>query len=80
MINPNLCFDAWAVRQLTSDDFGQDHWDNDDSVDYHQVDEDPDGNEENNRAIEQFENEHDLVKDAKNFAEHMLGLFISLGM
>ena len=80
MADPNLCFDAWTVRQLASDDFGQEHWDNDDSVNYHNVEEDSDGNEEHNRAIEQFDNEDDLVQDAKNFAEQMLGTFISLAL
>ncbi|CAF1222566.1 unnamed protein product [Adineta ricciae] len=30
----NLCFDVWTVRKVATDDFGQDHWDTDDSVDY----------------------------------------------
>ncbi|CAF0768727.1 unnamed protein product [Adineta steineri] len=36
--------------KIASDDFGQDHWDNDDSVDYHYEEQDPDGNEEPNRV------------------------------
>ena len=32
--NTNLCFDAWTVRKVATNDFGQDHWDNDDSIDY----------------------------------------------
>jgi hypothetical protein len=80
MTNPNLCFDAWTIRQLASDDFGHEHWDNNDSINYHPVDEDPDGNEENNRAIEQFENENDLIEDTKNFAEQMLRSFILLAL
>ncbi len=80
MTNPNLCFDAWTIRQLASDDFGKEHWDNDDSVNYHHADEDPDGNEDNNRAIEKFDNENDLNEDAKNFADQMLGTFISLAL
>jgi len=81
MTNPNLCFDAWTIRQLASDDFGQDDWDNDDSVNYHQDNnEDPDGNEENNRAIEQYDNERDLIDDIKRFGSQMLGTFISLAL
>ncbi|UJR16844.1 hypothetical protein I4U23_003743 [Adineta vaga] len=34
MTNPDLCFDAWAVRKLSSDDFGREHWDNVDAVNY----------------------------------------------
>lgn len=34
MTNPGLCFDVWTVRQLATDDFGREHWDSDDNVDY----------------------------------------------
>jgi hypothetical protein len=80
MANPNFCFDAWTIRQLSSNNFGQEHWDNDDSVNYHRADDDANSNEENGRAIEQFDNENDLIEDAKNFAEQMLGTFISLAL
>ncbi|CAF1461746.1 unnamed protein product [Didymodactylos carnosus] len=36
MTNTDYTFDAWTIRKLSSDDFGQDAWDNDDSVDYTQ--------------------------------------------
>ncbi|CAF0750320.1 unnamed protein product [Adineta ricciae] len=78
LANPNFCFDMWTVRQLASDDFGQEHWDNDDSINYHYVEEDPDGNEEPSRAIEQYENENELMNDMKNFAQKMIGSFFSL--
>jgi hypothetical protein len=80
MTNPNFCFDVWTIRQLASDDFGQEHWDNDDSINYYQVDEDPDDNEENGRAIKQYDNDDDLIQDTKTFAEQMLGSFISLAL
>ena len=80
MTNQKFCFDVWTIRQLASDDFGQDHWDNDDSVDYHQADDDADGNEEQGRTIEHFNNENELIEDAKSFAEQMLGTFISLAL
>ena len=34
MTNPDLCFDAWAVRQLANDSFGKQHWDQADSINY----------------------------------------------
>jgi hypothetical protein len=80
MTNPNFCFDVWTIRQLASDDFGQEHWDNDDSINYYQTDEDPDDNEENGRAIKQYDNDDDLIQDTKTFAEQMLGSFISLAL
>ncbi|CAF1314177.1 unnamed protein product [Rotaria sp. Silwood1] len=80
MTNPELCFDAWTVRQLASDDFGQDHWDNDDSVDYHPVDEDSYNNNDNNVVIEQGDNINDVLDNAKRFAEQLLGSFISLAL
>ena len=80
MTNPEFCFDVWTIRQIASDDFGQDDWDNDDAVNYHQAEEDPDGNEENGRSIEHYNNENELIEDAKNFAEQMLGTFISLAL
>ncbi|CAF0856504.1 unnamed protein product [Adineta steineri] len=80
MTDPNLCFDMWTVRQLASDDFGQDHWDNYDSVDYHYEEQDPDGNEEPNRGIEHFDNENDVFNDMANFAGKVIGSFISLAL
>ncbi|CAF0884041.1 unnamed protein product [Rotaria sordida] len=80
MTNPDLCFDAWTVRQLASDDFGQDYWDNDDSVDYHPVDEDTYDNDDNNRVIEQGDNVDEILDKAKTFAEQLLGSFISLAL
>lgn len=34
LTNPSLCFDVWTVRQLATDDFGREHWDTDDVIDY----------------------------------------------
>jgi len=34
MSNPELCFDAWAVRKLANDNFGKEHWDNVDAINY----------------------------------------------
>jgi hypothetical protein len=80
MTNPDFCFDVWTVRQLASDDFGQEYWDNNDSVNYQHDEEDPDGNEDNNRVIEHYDNEKDVIEDAKKFAEQVLGTFISLAL
>ena len=34
MTNAEYCFDAWAIRQIAANDFGRDHWDNDDQINY----------------------------------------------
>ncbi len=34
MTNPELCFDAWAIRKLANDNFGKEHWDNVDAINY----------------------------------------------
>lgn len=34
MTNSELCFDAWAVRKLATDNFSTEHWDNVDSINY----------------------------------------------
>ncbi|CAF2695871.1 unnamed protein product [Rotaria sp. Silwood2] len=39
MTNSDFCFDAWTIRKLTNNNFGQDHWsfnDDDDYLDDHQ--------------------------------------------
>ena len=33
MADRHLCFDVWAVRELTNDHFGKEHWDFTDSID-----------------------------------------------
>ena len=57
MTNTDLCFDVWTIRKVATDDFGQDHWDNDDSVDYNQnANPDDDDDDDNNRTIEDLDN------------------------
>ncbi|CAF5218087.1 unnamed protein product, partial [Rotaria magnacalcarata] len=73
----SLCFDAWTVRQLTSDDFGQDDWDRNDAVDYRSVDQEPYDDDDSGRAIEHMD-DHDLIEDIKDSADKLLGTFISL--
>lgn len=34
LTDANLCFDVWTVRQIATDDFGRDHWDNSDRINY----------------------------------------------
>ena len=34
LTNPNLCFDVWTIRQIATDDFGREHWDNSDRINY----------------------------------------------
>ena len=34
LTDANLCFDVWTIRQIATDDFGRDHWDNRDRINY----------------------------------------------
>lgn len=34
LTNPSFCFDVWTIRKLATDDFGREHWDSDDNVNY----------------------------------------------
>ncbi|CAF3373550.1 unnamed protein product [Rotaria socialis] len=80
MTNQNLCFDAWTVRQLASDDFSQDNWDYNDTVDYQSVDQEPyddDDDDDSGRAIAHMDDDN-LIEDAKDFAENLLGKIMSL--
>ncbi|CAF1007465.1 unnamed protein product [Adineta steineri] len=52
--NSDYCFDVWTVRKMETDDFGQDHWDQDDSTDYRQMSNDDDYS---NSIIQDFEDE-----------------------
>jgi C1A family cysteine protease len=53
--NSDLCFDVWTVRKVATDDFGQDHWDNDDSIDYRQTDNSDIDGDDNNPTIEDID-------------------------
>ncbi|CAF0784632.1 unnamed protein product [Adineta ricciae] len=54
MTNTEYCYDAWTIRTLSTDDFGQDEWNNDDSVDYRQSnDNDDDNDDDNDNPIEE---------------------------
>ena len=56
LANSEFCFDVWTLRKVATGDFGQDHWDNDDSTDYRQVDNnDQDNDNDDNHAIEGFD-------------------------
>jgi hypothetical protein len=53
LANTDYCFDVWTIRKLATDDFGQDYWDNDDSVDYRQANNNGDDNDnDDNHWIE----------------------------
>lgn len=59
--NTDYCFDVWTVRKVATDDFGQDHWDQDDSVDYRQTDNGGyDDDDNNNRTIEDLDVDDDV--------------------
>ncbi len=34
LTNSDLCFDVWTVRKVATDSFGQEHWDNYDTINY----------------------------------------------
>jgi C1A family cysteine protease len=54
--NSDYCFDVWTVRQLTTDDFGQEHWDTVDSVDFQQRNNnDDENNNDDNHGIQNIE-------------------------
>ena len=53
--NSDLCFDVWTIRKVDTDDFGQDHWDNDDSTDYRQTDNPDIGDDDYNPTIEDID-------------------------
>ncbi|CAF2066013.1 unnamed protein product [Rotaria magnacalcarata] len=56
LTDSNLCFDSWTIRKVPTDDFGQDHWDNDDGIDYqNNRNNDDDDDYGENRAIEDFD-------------------------
>jgi hypothetical protein len=53
LTNTDYCFDAWTIRKLATDDFGQDNWDNDDSVNYQYANNDYDNdNDDDDHWIE----------------------------
>jgi C1A family cysteine protease len=54
--NSDLSFDIWTIRKVATDDFGQDHWDNDDSTDYTQSN-NQDDFDENNQTIEDLDDD-----------------------
>lgn len=54
LANTDYCFDVWTIRKLETDDFGQDHWDQDDSTDYREMN---DGNDDNDGIIQDFDND-----------------------
>lgn len=65
--NPDYCFDAWTIRRVATNDFGHDHWDQDDSVDYKQIDNsDNDEFDDSNRAIERLDDDMDPNDCGKN--------------
>ncbi|CAF1205494.1 unnamed protein product [Didymodactylos carnosus] len=64
LTNSELCFDSWTIRKISNNDFGSDHWDNEDSIDYSQAnnwnDNDNIYDEDNNgRTIEHLEDDDD---------------------
>jgi hypothetical protein len=34
MTNSDLCFDAWTIRKVANDNFGQEHWHFHDTINY----------------------------------------------
>ncbi|CAF1006985.1 unnamed protein product, partial [Didymodactylos carnosus] len=59
MTNSNYCFDAWTIRKLDSNDFGADHWDNRDEVDYCSAKTEQDEDGDGQADIEEFEENDD---------------------
>ena len=61
MTNSDLCFDAWTIRKLANDDFGQENWQFNDAIDYLQDLRDRffDNNDDNSRVIGAFDDDED---------------------
>ena len=64
MTNPDLCFDAWTVRELASDDMGHEGWDNDDEIDFPAAaaaagDDDDEEDHDEDHEIEEIEEDDD---------------------
>jgi len=55
MTNTRLCFDAWAIRKVAVDDFGKNHWDTDDSIDYRTLGNPADDNNDEYHLVEDDE-------------------------
>ena len=56
MANPQFCREACTIRKYATDDFGQGHWDNNDSEDYREkgnLEGASDDGDENNCIIEE---------------------------
>jgi len=68
MTNSDLCFDAWTIRKLANDDFGQENWQFNDSIDYLQGLRDRffDNNDDDNRIISAFDEDDDNCFDNEN--------------
>ncbi|CAF4046838.1 unnamed protein product [Adineta steineri] len=62
--NSDYCFDVWTIRKVETENLGQDHWDQDDSTDYRQMD---DGsNNDDDRTIEDGDDDDNQGND-ENF-------------
>ncbi|CAF1374677.1 unnamed protein product [Rotaria sordida] len=59
MTNPEFCFDAWTIRKLMNDDFGQENWCFDDSYNYRDVN-------HNNYSDDTNDNDHVIEKLDEN--------------
>lgn len=82
MTNRRLCFDLWTIRHISTDDMGQEHWNQNDSIDYHQQEEgnSPPQAGENGAQIEHYQKEEDLFNDLKDFAGNLLNSVFSLAL
>lgn len=79
MTNQELCFDVWTIRNVETDDLGQENWDNEDEVDYYHADEEvEEENEEESGCIEQYQDEQEMRTDFENFGANLINSFISM--
>ena len=61
MANTDYCFDVWTVRRVAVDDFGEDHWDEDDSTDYRELgNNDSSGAGDDGPSIEDFDDDNEF--------------------
>lgn len=79
MTDPDLCFDAWTVRQLANDDFGQEHWHFHDAINFLQGLRNQffDDNDDDNRVIHQVdEDDGDFFGNRNRRGKQYRGRFI----
>jgi hypothetical protein len=59
MLDPDVCYDLTTVRKLEADNMGQEHWDDEDSIDYQDDNEEEEEEEEDDDGDGEIEDEEE---------------------